>query len=115
MNNLCPRFEKAMQLFGKRWVGLILFELLKGPKRFSEMEAELPISGRILSERLKMLEQEKIVERRVYSDFPVRIEYLLSDKGLALEPVIKDIQGWAETWITPEEIEAEEDASSSKA
>ncbi|MBM7570534.1 winged helix-turn-helix transcriptional regulator [Aquibacillus albus] len=105
MKELCPRFEKAMQLFSKRWVGLILFELLEGPKRFSEMESELPVSGRLLSERLKMLEQEQIIERKVYSEFPVRIEYALTDKGKALDPVIKEIQSWSESWITKKEVE----------
>ncbi|ASK62009.1 transcriptional regulator [Virgibacillus phasianinus] len=102
MEDLCPRFENAMQLVSKRWVGLILFELLKGKKRFSEMEADLPISGRLLSDRLKMLEQEEIVERNIYSEFPVRIEYSLSKKGMALEPVIQEIQRWAENWVTLE-------------
>lgn len=96
---LCPRFENAMQLVSKRWVGLILFDLLKGNKRFSEMEADLPISGRLLSDRLKTLEQEGIVERNIYSEFPVRIEYALSEKGKALEPVIQEIQRWAEEWV----------------
>lgn len=105
MAELCPRFEKAMQLMSKRWVGLILFELLKGKKRFSEMESDLPISGRLLSDRLKMLEKEEIVERNIYSEFPVRIEYSLSEKGKALEPVIQAIQYWAEDWITQEEVE----------
>lgn len=100
MQELCPRFENAMQLLSKRWVGLILFDLLKGKKRFSEMEADLPISGRLLSDRLKMLEQEGIVERNIYSEFPVRIEYSLSTKGKALEPVIQEIQHWAEDWVT---------------
>lgn len=106
--NLCPRFEKAMELLSKRWVGLILFDLLKGTKRFSEMEADLPISGRLLSDRLKMLEKEGIVERKVYSEFPVRIEYSLSEKGRALEPVIREIQSWADEHITPEEVEKEQ-------
>lgn len=101
---LCPRFEKAMGLLSTRWVGLILFDLLKGTKRFSEMEADLPISGRLLSDRLKMLEKEGIVERNIYSEFPVRIEYSLSDKGRALEPVIREIQSWADGHITPEEV-----------
>ncbi|WP_077623540.1 winged helix-turn-helix transcriptional regulator [Sediminibacillus massiliensis] len=105
MQELCPKFEKAMQLFGKRWVGLILFELLEGSKRFSEMETDLPISGRLLSDRLKMLEQEQIVERKIYSEFPVRIEYQLTDKGKALKPVIKEIQSWSENWVTAEELE----------
>lgn len=104
MEQLCPRFEKAMQLFSKRWVGLILFELMEEAKRFSEIEAALPISGRLLSERLKMLEKENIVERKVYSEFPVRIEYALTEKGVALKPVIKDIKTWSETWITQEEV-----------
>lgn len=100
---LCPRFENAMQLLSKRWVGLILFDLLKGNKRFSEMEADLPISGRLLSDRLKVLEQKGIVERNIYSDFPVRIEYALTKKGRALEPVIQEIQNWAEDWVTLKE------------
>lgn len=99
MENLCPRFEKAMGLLSTRWVGLILFDLLKGTKRFSEMETDLPISGRLLSDRLKMLEKEGIVERNVYSEFPVRIEYSLSEKGKALEPVIKEIQCWADDHV----------------
>lgn len=98
-NKLCPRFEKAMELISKRWVGLILSELLKGKKRFSEMESDLPISGRLLSDRLKMLEKDGIVIRNVYSEFPVRIEYSLSDKGKALEPVIKELQAWAEGYV----------------
>ncbi|HEY4601782.1 MAG TPA: winged helix-turn-helix transcriptional regulator [Cerasibacillus sp.] len=89
-----------MQLFSKRWVGLVLSELLKGTKRFSEMEADLPISGRLLSERLKLLEKEGIVDRKVYSEFPVRIEYSLTEKGKALEPVIREIEDWAEKWVT---------------
>ncbi|MFZ3579011.1 winged helix-turn-helix transcriptional regulator [Virgibacillus sp. DJP39] len=103
MEELCPRFESAMQLVSKRWVGLILFDLLKGKRRFSEMEANLPISGRLLSDRLKMLEQEGIVVRNIYSEFPVRIEYSLSEKGNALEPVIQAIQHWAEDWVTLED------------
>jgi len=105
MQELCPRFEKAMGLISTRWVGLILFDLLEGAKRFSEMESDLPISGRLLSDRLKLLEREGIVSRNIYSEFPVRIEYSLTDKGKALEPVIREIQGWAEGYITHEEVE----------
>ena len=96
---LCPRFEQAMDLISKRWVGLILSELLKGTKRFSDMEADLPVSGRLLSDRLKLLEKEGIVKRDVYSEYPVRIEYSLSEKGIALKPVIQELQGWAEDWV----------------
>jgi len=97
-----------MQLLSTRWVGLILSELLKGKKRFSEMESDLPISGRLLSDRLKMLEKEQIVERKVFSEFPVRIEYSLTEKGKALAPVIQEIGNWAEDWVT---LEREADES----
>lgn len=99
MEKLCPNFEKAMHLISKRWVCLVLSELIKGKKRFSEMEASLPISGRLLSDRLKTLEKEGILIRTIYSEYPIRIEYELSDKGHALEPVITEIASWAKNWV----------------
>lgn len=93
---LCPKFEAAMQLLGKRWMGLIISQLLEGPQRFGEMESSLPISGKLLSERLKELEKWDIVVRNVYPEMPVRIEYELTERGRAMEPIIKEIQFWAE-------------------
>jgi DNA-binding HxlR family transcriptional regulator len=84
---------------GKRWTGLIIYQLLQGPQRFGTIEAALPVSGRLLSERLKDLEQEGIVLREVFPETPVRIQYSLTDKGLALEKVIRDLQEWSELWI----------------
>jgi DNA-binding HxlR family transcriptional regulator len=91
-----------LQLLGKRWTGLILFQLLLGPQRFSEIESALPVSGRLLTERLKELEKEEIVKRQIYAEVPVRVEYSLTEKGRALEPIFRDIQHWAENWITYE-------------
>lgn len=102
-NNLCPRFEKAMQVLSKRWTGLIIDQLLPGPQRFSGIESALPLSGRLLSERLKDLEKEGIVRRDVYPETPVRIEYSLTEKGLAFEPVLRELHRWSETWIETEE------------
>lgn len=93
---LCPKFEAAMQLLGKRWMGLIIYQLLEGPQRFGEMESSLPISGKLLSERLKELEKWGIVTRNVYPEIPVRIEYELTARGQEMEPIIKAIQHWAE-------------------
>jgi DNA-binding HxlR family transcriptional regulator len=99
-NSLCPRFEKAMQLLGKRWTGLVLYQLLTKPsQRFSEIESTLPISGRLLSERLKDLEKEGLVKRNIYPEVPPRVEYSLTEKGRALESTINDIQKWASEWI----------------
>lgn len=96
---LCPRFEKGMQILSKRWSGLIVHQLLCGPQRFCNIEASFPISGRILSERLKDLEHEGIVKRDVYPETPVRIEYSLTEKGLALAPIIHEIEKWSTKWI----------------
>ena len=103
-SQLCPRFEKAMNVISQRWSGLIIYQMMNGePKRFSEIEASLPISGRVLSERLKDLEQAGIIQRDVYPETPVRIEYSLTDKGRALQPVLQSIENWAHEWIKIEE------------
>lgn len=88
-----------MQILSKRWTGLIVHQLLSGPQRFCSIEAAFPISGRILSERLKDLEHEGIVKRVVYPETPVRIEYSLTEKGLALEAIIREIEKWSLDWI----------------
>lgn len=100
--HICPRFLKGMDMISKRWTGLIIYQLLEGTQRFCTIQGSLPISGRLLSERLKELEAEGIVARHVYPDIPVRIEYSLTDKGLALAPVIREIQAWSSGWIEPE-------------
>lgn len=99
---LCPRFEKAMQLINKRWTGLIVHQLMSGPQRFCAIESAMAISGRLLSERLKDLEREGIVKREVYPETPVRIEYSLTEKGRALEPVIREIKIWSQSWVQTE-------------
>lgn len=102
--NTCPRLEKAMSILGQRWTGLIIYQLLNGPQRFCTVEAAMPISARVLSERLKDLEKEGIVKRQVYPETPVRIEYSLTEKGMALKPIMNEIASWAEHWV---EITAE--------
>ncbi|KYG89652.1 helix-turn-helix domain-containing protein [Metasolibacillus sp. FSL H7-0170] len=96
---LCPRLAKAMELLGKRWTILIIHQLIDGPKRFNEIESALPISGRLLSERLKELEREEIVERKVYAESPVRVEYKLTEKGQSLLGAVREIEKWSQTWL----------------
>lgn len=74
--------------------------MLAGSTRFSEILAAVPgLSDRLLSERLKELEQEGIVERRVTPSTPVRIEYVLTEKGRDLGAVVRVVGSWAENWI----------------
>lgn len=102
---ICVRFQHAMEILGKRWVGLILRLLMERPLRFSELSERLEVVGdRMLSERLKELESEGILERRVYPESPIRVEYRLTDKGRALSSVIQAVEHWGETWVKLEEV-----------
>jgi DNA-binding HxlR family transcriptional regulator len=96
---MCPRFEAAFELLGKRWTGLIIRSLLNGAKRFSDIQEIIPnLSARMLTERFKELEEQGILTRTVYPEMPVRIEYSLTEKGRELEKVMDEIQKWAEKW-----------------
>jgi DNA-binding HxlR family transcriptional regulator len=95
----CSAYHQAVELIGKRWTGAIVFVLMDGPLRFSEVKTLVPdLSDRLLSERMKELEAEDIVERRVIDDMPVRVEYALTPKGRALEPALRSLKVWARSW-----------------
>jgi DNA-binding HxlR family transcriptional regulator len=99
----CSLYHRAVELVGKRWTGAILLVLLDGPAHFSEIRALVPdISDRLVSERLKELEAEGIVERSVLDGSPVRVEYALTDKGRALEPTVRALKSWAREWLDAE-------------
>ncbi|TCJ18368.1 transcriptional regulator [Rubrobacter taiwanensis] len=96
----CPRYHRAVEIVGRRWSGAIIRAMLAGASRFGEIRCEIPdLTGRMLSERLKELEAEGIVERVVIPERPVRIEYRLTEKGRELRPVVEAISGWAERWV----------------
>lgn len=97
---LCSRFHQAIELIGKRWTGAVLSTLMDGPRRFSDILAAVPdLHDRLLSERLKELEAEGLVDRRVYPETPVRIEYRLAEKGRDLERVLAEVEKWAHRWL----------------
>lgn len=99
MSKICQKYEKAGQLLGKRWVPMIIYELLQGPKRFHDLEVKLNISAKVLSERLKYLETEQITKRNVYPETPIRIEYELTEKGMALKSIIDSLAVWSQDWF----------------
>jgi DNA-binding HxlR family transcriptional regulator len=108
--HMCPRFEKAVSILGKRWTGLIISALMNGPLRFNELLKVVGVSDRVLTERLRELEVEGLVERMVYTEAAIRIEYRLTSKGRSMESVVDAIQHWAETWIeldNPQPVEQE--------
>ncbi len=101
----CPAYCHAVEIIGRRWTGGILQLLFAGASHFSELERAIPsISSRMLSERLKELEAEGIVERVVTPQTPqtpVRVDYQLTAKGRALAPVMRALSSWADSWIAP--------------
>jgi DNA-binding HxlR family transcriptional regulator len=97
---LCGRFHKAVELIGRRWSGAIIQILRQRPSRYAELRTAIPdITDRMLSERLRELEEEAIVARTVIPETPVRVEYSLTAKGRALAPALDAIGHWAERWI----------------
>ncbi len=73
---------------------------MNGPSRFAELRSAIPeINDRMLSERLKELEQEGVLERRVLPETPVRVEYELTEKGRDLEKALRAVEIWAEEWV----------------
>ncbi|WP_282935424.1 helix-turn-helix domain-containing protein [Paenibacillus sp. RC67] len=99
-HQLCPKFEAAFELLGKRWTGLIIQSLLNGPRRFKDISEMIPgMSDRMLAERFKELEASGIIYRHVYPETPVRIEYELTEKGKALQPVMAAVHLWGENWL----------------
>jgi DNA-binding HxlR family transcriptional regulator len=97
---LCARFHHASELIGRRWTGAIIFVLLRSRCRFAVLRDAIPdITDRMLSDRLRELEQEGIVVRTVVPDVPIRVEYGLTRKGRALGAAIDAITDWAHRWI----------------
>ena len=100
---LCERFHRAIELIGRRWTGAIIFLLLGSRCRFAELRAAIPeITDRMLSERLQELEREGIVDRTVFPETPVRVEYALTKKGRALASAMEAVGAWAHRWVEPE-------------
>lgn len=99
LENIPLRFGVAADILGKKWTFLIIYVLSNGPKRFSVITSLIPrMSDKILGERLKELELEGIVQRQVYAETPVKIEYSLTEKGLSLGSILEEIQKWSEEW-----------------
>ena len=96
----CPRFQYAIELIGRRWVGAIVRVLVGGPARFNEILAAVPgLSDRLLTERLRELEREGVVTRVVATERPIRVTYVLTECGRSLENVVAQIGDWAEHWV----------------
>jgi DNA-binding HxlR family transcriptional regulator len=90
----CP-VAKSLEVLGERWTLLIVRDLLRSPARFQDLQTSLDgIAPNLLSERLKLMEEHGLIERRLYSERPPRAEYYLSDKGRELGVVVGALAQW---------------------
>jgi DNA-binding HxlR family transcriptional regulator len=98
-NDTCPVCRTADVVCGK-WTLLLIKGLADGHSRFCELERTLQgISPRTLSLRLRALEEEGIVARHTFPEVPPRVEYILTDKGRALVPLIEDMRAYGLQWL----------------
>ena len=96
---VCPDFHAAVEMVGRRWTGAILFALFERTHYFAELVAAIPgLSDRLLSQRLRELEAEGLVERSVHPNGRARVCYRLTAKGRDLEAAIGELHGWAQRW-----------------
>ena len=93
----CP-VARTLDIIGERWTILILRDLLReGPRRFQDFQQSLRgLSPNTLSARLKTLEEHGIIARRFYEEHPPRAEYVLTDKGRTLGPILKALYEWGQ-------------------
>src|ERR671935_2931499 len=102
VDETCPVCRTAEIVCGK-WTLLLVRDLAEGRSRFCELERSLQgISPRTLSLRLRALEEQGIVERHMYPEVPPRVEYALTEKGLALLPIIEDMREYGNRWLGAE-------------
>ncbi len=102
----CPLYHEAVELIGRRWSGAIMAVLISSPRplRFSEIGAAVPdLSDRLLSERVKELEERGLVVRQVDPGPPVRVTYAASDMGRDLEPALEQVALWARRWLAAQQ------------
>ncbi len=91
--------EKALTIIGGKWSFLILRELFNGTRRFGELRKAIPnISPKALTDSLRHLEEHEILTRKVIPTVPVTVEYTLTEKGMDLKKMIKEMKMWGARW-----------------
>ncbi len=91
---LCP-VETTLLLIGDKWKVLILRELMTGTKRFGEIKNSIDgVSQKVLTQKLRDMEDDGLLSRKVYPEVPPRVEYTLTDLGYSLNPVIESLRDW---------------------
>jgi len=95
----CYAVEAALDQLGGKWKPLILWVLIDGKLRFSEINKFLPsITQRMLTKQLRELEKDGLINRKVYAEVPPKVEYSLTEKGDSVIPVLESLCDWGEKY-----------------
>lgn len=90
----CP-VETTLLLIGEKWKVLILKDLIDGTKRFGELKKSLgSVSQKVLTQKLRAMEEDGLVIRKAYAEIPPRVEYSLTKLGLSLKPILDSMWDW---------------------
>lgn len=99
----CP-VEATLELIGGKWKGVMLYHLMEGKQRFSELRRTMPsITQRMLTNQLRELEADGLVHREVFPVIPPHVEYSLTPKGRTLSPVIRELKKWGDAHLDRQE------------
>lgn len=94
--------KKVMNVFGGKWAFLVLEQLHIGAMRFSRLQKELGISTKSLTDTLRHMEKEGIIQRHVFPTVPVTVEYSLTEKGYSFDNVLLAMKAWGQRWCGEE-------------
>ena len=94
----CP-VETTLTLIGDKWKVLILRDLMPGTKRFGELKKSVGnVSQKVLTAQLRAMEENVLVNRKVYAEVPPRVEYSLTELGKSLKPILDSMRAWGEAY-----------------
>lgn len=106
----CPA-AAALNVISGKWKIYILGLLFRKPQRFTEMSESIDgISHKVLTQTLKELEEDGLIERRLYDEMPVRVEYALTEMGLQLRPLLLSMVEWGSEYLENKKISSKERA-----
>ncbi len=96
---MCRLFQSAAELAGRKWTAAVLLALARGAERFTEVRELVDgITDRVLSVRLKELEQSELITRTVVATTPVQVHYVLTQQGRELITILQPLVGWGAKW-----------------
>ncbi|MEI8360812.1 MAG: helix-turn-helix domain-containing protein [bacterium] len=95
----------ALNVIGGKWKPIILWHLIDGAVRFGELHRMIPgVSQKMLTQQLRELEADKIINRKVYQEVPPKVEYSLTNYGLTLHPILENLGNWGELHHTKQSL-----------